>query len=274
MSYAIENEFGHLVPVELGQDVSNLLGITKYVPPIPVHMAGEVANMFGYTIGYDFERLESVPTLFEHDEPIIATEKLHGTFCAIIWHPGLNHPEMFGSTGDIVVHSKGLGAQGLAFKNNEANNGNIYVKTLRKLLDLGLEDSFKSIDIKADRYAILGEIYGKGVQDLHYGTSEPQFRMFDMIVGDHYHPQDEMGFHYALVPIVNSVPILYKGPFDSSVLEKYRDGKTMLGEGNIREGIVVKGDSPGLVHMKDRKIAKMISPNYLLRKSTEATEYN
>lgn len=274
MSYMIENELNELVQVELGQDVSDLLGITKYVPPIPVHMAGEVANLFGYTIKYDFERLETVPTLFEPDEPIVATEKLHGTFCAIIYCPGLNHPEMFGSTGDIIVHSKGLGAQGLVFKNNSANDGNIYVKTLRRLLDQGLESCFKSIDIKADRYAILGEIYGKGVQDLHYNTSEPQFRMFDLVIGEHYHPQDFFGFHYALTPIVNSVPVLYEGPFDLSILEKYRDGKTSLGDGNIREGLVIRSNTGSLVSMSDRKIAKMISPNYLLRKSKEATEYN
>lgn len=44
--------------VSLGQDVSAILGITKYDPPIPVAMQGQVANVHGSTLGYDFDRWE------------------------------------------------------------------------------------------------------------------------------------------------------------------------------------------------------------------------
>lgn len=267
-------DMDNLHQVELGDDVSKLLGITKYEPPIPVHMAGEVANLHGHTIKYDFERLETIPDIFVPGEQVYATEKLHGTFVAIVYVPGLNHPEMFGETGDIIVHSKGLGAQGLAFKNNAANDGNLYVKTLRSLLDAGLEQAFRTIDIKATRYAILGEIYGRGVQDLHYGTSKPEFRVFDMLVGDEYLTQDEIGFHYAIDPLVKTAPILYNGSFNLEELEKIRDGKTTVGGDNIREGIVVRSKDSTKHVMHGRRIAKLISPGYLLRKSKEATEYN
>jgi len=40
------------------QDVSELLGIMKWEPPIPAHMAGEVIGMSDYLIKYDFERIE------------------------------------------------------------------------------------------------------------------------------------------------------------------------------------------------------------------------
>lgn len=45
------------VGVNLGDDVSNLLGITKYEPPIPQAMAGQVSNLFGKTLKYDFENI-------------------------------------------------------------------------------------------------------------------------------------------------------------------------------------------------------------------------
>jgi len=64
--------------VELGQDVAELLGITKYSPPIPVGMSGEVANMFGHTVKFDFDRWEQNTELFDPGEPVVATEKLHG----------------------------------------------------------------------------------------------------------------------------------------------------------------------------------------------------
>jgi RNA ligase (TIGR02306 family) len=259
-----------------GHNVSADLGITKYEPPIPVHMAGEVANMFDHTVRYDFERIEAVPDMFEPGEMVIATEKLHGTFVSIIWEPELNHPEMFGETGSIIVHSKGLGGQGLAFKNNTANDGNLYVKTLRRLLNEGLEDRLRILaaNYAGKRYAILGEIYGKGVQDLAYGTKEPEFRMFDVMVDDMFLPQDELGFDHALHGIPFA-PVLYNGPFDVDALTAVRDGNTTVGGDNIREGIVVRAAGMNRHPLHGRRIAKMISPDYLLRKvkGGEATEY-
>lgn len=270
---------------EVGEDAAEHLGITKWSPPIPVHMAGEVANLFGHTVKYDFERLESVPDIFEPGETVVATEKLHGTFVAFGYIPGLVHPEMFGTTGCIIVHSKGLGAQGLAFKNNEANAGNLYVKTLRALLDeQDLEARLAEVSRMNNNRPvfIMGEIFGRGVQDLHYGTSKPEFRIFEIRVGDDYLPRDQFGFghldsqtrHGGTLGL-DAVPVLYYGPFDVAALEKVRDGKTMVGGENIREGIVVRSSPEGYHQIHGRKIAKMISPDYLTRKvkNGEATEY-
>jgi len=263
--------------VRSGDDASSFLGITKYSPPIPTAMAGEVANMFGHTVKYDFDRWEQNTELFESGEPVIATEKLHGTFVSIVYVPGLNHPEMFGSTGDILVHSKGLGSQGLAFKNNEANANNVYVCTLKALLAAGLEERFKMLAssvVVNRRVAIMGEIYGRGIQDLHYGTDKPEFRMFDLLIDDQWQPRDEVGFANEFLDIIKPVPMVYNGPFDVAELEKVRDGKTMLGGTNIREGIVIRKMHDQTHPVHGRKICKMISPDYLLRKSKDATEYN
>ena len=85
---------------------------------------------------------------------------VHNTFCAIVFEPGLNHPEMFGEHGEIIVHSKGLGSQGLAFKNNTANDGNLYGRTLRALLDAGFEDQLKELQdlTQFKKIALVGEI--------------------------------------------------------------------------------------------------------------------
>jgi len=271
--------------VSLGQDASDILGITKYEPPIPVNMAGEVANLSSHTVKYDFERLENVPDMFAPGEQVVATEKLHGTFCAIGYVPDLNHPEMFGANGDIIVHSKGLGGQGLAFKNNEANAGNLYVRTLRNLLanhDLEARLAEVSRLGGGQPVYVMGEIFGRGVQDLHYGTKEPEFRVFEIRIGHDYLPRDQFGFghldsqtRYGGTLGLDAVPILYHGPFDVAALEKVRDGRTMLGGENIREGIVVRSLVEGRHDMHGRKVAKMISPDYLLRKvkGGEATEY-
>jgi RNA ligase (TIGR02306 family) len=177
----------------------------------------------------------------------------------------LDHEELFGKNRNTFVHSKGLGEKGLCFKNNEANNNNLYVSTLRKLLANGLEDRILENIGDATNFTIRGEVYGKGVQDLHYGTKGPEFAVYDVAIdGISLTPSAlaEMTEKLALT----SVPVLYIGKFDVDELTKYRDDKTALGGANIREGLVVRS--------KDgTKIAKMISPNYLLRKG-EVTEFN
>ncbi len=270
--------------VELGENVAEVLGITKWEPPVPVHMAGEVASLGDVTVRYDFERLESVPDMFEPGELVVATEKLHGTFVAMGLVPGLDHPEMFGSNGEVIVHSKGLGAQGLAFKNNEANAGNLYVRTLRNLLaNHDLEAKLREVSNAHGGCPVfvMGEIFGRGVQDLHYGTKEPEFRMFEIKIGHKYAPRTVDGFgglSYGNANVDRTlglpvVPILYQGVFDMAELERVRDGRTELGGDNIREGIVVRSLVEAHHSLHGRKVAKLISPDYLLRKSKEATEY-
>jgi RNA ligase (TIGR02306 family) len=268
------NDNGHARVFEGDDDAASFLGVIKYEPPIPLSMAGQCANMTGHTIKYDFERLESVPDLFEDGEDVVATEKLHGSFCAIIFEPGLSHPEMFGQNGEIIVHSKGLGGGGLAFKNVTENSGNLYVQTVRKLLEGEFELNLAATSkiMGGDRVVICGEIFGTGVQDLTYGTAKPTFRVFDIMVGRAWLGWDAMT-EVATGLGLETVPLAYRGPFDKPALEAVRDGRTMLSGTNIREGVVVKSLTEDNHKYHGRKIAKMISPDYLLRKSKNATEY-
>lgn len=266
-----------------GMDAAAHLGITKWEPTIPAAMAGEVTNMADHLINYDFERWEKTPDLFEPGEQVTATEKLHGTNMCITWVPDLTHEEMFGTLGNIMVSSKGLGAQGLVFKNNPANTGNLYVRTLRDLLSNDFENQLHTlVDVLTERQQLTittalavrvwGEVFGQGVQDLHYGTTRPQFAVFDIKIGERWLTDAELATACAHLH-VSKVPLAYKGPFDQAALEAVRDGKTMLGGANIREGIVVRSENllPHPVH--GSRIAKMISPDYLVRKAKNATEF-
>lgn len=280
-SLYITDGAGDSVKVFAGEDVSKWLDITKYEPPIPTNMAGEVANLSDHTVKYDFERYESVPDIFAATDTVVATEKLHGTFCAIVFVPNLHHAEMFGTKNEIIVHSKGLGAQGLAFKNNEANANNLYVRTLRGLLEKNdLEMILRNISEHNENctVAVLGEIYGKGVQDLAYNTTTPEFRIFDIRIGRKWFPEllhmSKMGVDLYGIRNLPMVPELYRGPWDLAALQAVRDGKTTIGQQHIREGIVVRTMVDSDHPMHGRKICKMISPDYLLRKSKDATEYN
>lgn len=202
----------------------------------------------------------------------MATEKLHGTNCQIGYVPGLNHDELFYG-GDIYVGSKGLSAKGLVMKNNEANAGNLYVRTLQALLDDGLGDKVKAASEARGGVPIriFGEVYGKGVQDLAYGLAAPAFAVFDIKVGDEFIPYDDRVALAAELGL-NVVPTLYEGPYDLDALIVHRDGKDTISGTNVREGIVIVARDGGRNPMHGRKIGKWVSPAYLERKG--GTEFN
>jgi RNA ligase (TIGR02306 family) len=258
---AVTNEIQEILVSE-GDDVSEFLGITKYEPPIPVHMAGEVFSC-AEAIKFDFESIQKIPDMFEETDIVEVTEKLHGTCCQIGYVPGLNHPDAFGEDKCIYVISKGLGSQGLSFKNNEANKNNVYVRALNKLLSEGLEEKLRNLTFGIHTVRLFGEVVGKGIQDLDYGLNETKFFAFDLKIGnDWISPNLKLD--------VGTVPILYYGPFNKTEIEKLRDGKDTLSNSHIREGVVIRAfGKDNAFH--GRKIAKWVSPDYLLRKN--ATEY-
>lgn len=286
----IENEM-------LGLDVAELLGIVKWEPPIPVSMAGEVCNIYGKTLRYDVDNLKKYPHILEEGEEVVMTEKLHGTFCGIGYWPGLNKKDLF-EGGDVFTFSKGLGAQGLVFKDNENNKNNLYVKNLMDLLDgvgvsiIGaIKRWFKYGSTATDNpikefrkgkpmpVYILAEIFGKGIQDLAYGRDADDLRVFDVFIGEpstgRYLDYDEKVFFCEEIIDVAMVPVLYHGPYSKEIADEYCEGMTEIqgGKGScIREGIVI---TPAFEARHDeigRVILKHVSEKYLLRRN--ATEYN
>ena len=263
----------YYLTVAEGDDVGSELGIEKWNPPVPVHMAGEVCNISGHPMKYDFDNFESAIDIFDGVVEVVATEKLHGTFCAIGLVPGLNHGELFGN-GDIFVGSKGMSAQGLVFKDNPANDGNLYVKALRALLDNGFADRLRTLSAQHGNAPVhvFAEILGKGVQDLAYGFDKPVLRAFDIAVGREFLSYDKF-MTVAVALGLETVPEVYLGPFDVDALRRHRDGKTTYGGVNIREGIVVRSTTEMRHPYHGRTIAKLVSPDYRLRKNKDATEY-
>jgi len=69
--------------VGVGDDVTDLLEVVKYEPPIPIAMQGEVRPTFGATPHYDIENIKKYPDEFQDGEPVVVTEKLHGSWCCL-----------------------------------------------------------------------------------------------------------------------------------------------------------------------------------------------
>jgi RNA ligase (TIGR02306 family) len=251
-----------------GDDIAAKLGITKYAPPVPVFMAGEVCNQRGNTLKYDIENIQRYPSVLHDSEEVTYTEKIHGTFCGLTYAFNVCNNELYGTNG--FAFSKGLGADGLVFKHNEKNANNVYHRMLIKYYE-----SIKAMALmERAPVFVLGEIYGRGIQDLAYGAQEPEFRAFDIYIGrpgyGRYLNYEE--FVSKCKGHFESVPSLYRGPYSKETELKFRSGQDAVAGTNLREGIVIKPVVERSDPILGRVILKSVSPEYLLRKGN-TTEY-
>ncbi|MCV9964367.1 RNA ligase (ATP) [Pararhizobium sp. BT-229] len=272
----VEGESGR-ISARVGDDLSEFLGITKWIPAIPEELLGEVfAPGRELTVDFDIEDVKAFPDAMIEGEEVEYTEKMHGVFTAVTILPVDDAKSSdiaefgFGSDRNMLLYSKGLGVQGLAFKDCDGNAKSVYVRATAGLRDR-LQELGSSI---TEPLTIMGETFGPGVQDLHYGK-ELGFRMFGACSGyrgglDHYGPEKRA--ELAAVLGVEQVHCFYRGPFSWETLAEHTDGKTATGAGHIREGVVV---TPVVQrdHIRlGRVIAKSVSEKYLLRKG--GTEFS
>jgi RNA ligase (TIGR02306 family) len=255
-----------------GDDVAWALNIKKYEPVVPENMRGSITGEYiNYTMKYDFDSIQKNPGLFDETDTVHVTEKLHGTLMCVGFIPELNDENLFGKDKNIFVSSKGIMKQGFVLKNLKDNSGNLYVNALNDLLSKGLEEKLKSIISVDQSIHLFFEVFGSGVQDLTYGQNNKTYRLFDIAFNKQY--LDSAKFmEYAKLLELETVPILYHGPFLKDKMVELRDGLDTISNSHIREGIVIKDYFGGYHPKHGRKIAKFVSPDYLLRKN--GTEFN
>jgi RNA ligase (TIGR02306 family) len=175
-----------------------------------------------------------------------------------------------------VIASKGLSEQNFSFIDCPENDGNLYVQMVKEYdLFNKIFESYGEQLSEGLPVFFLGEIYGEGVQDLHYGCKrKKELRIFDIKVGDYF--TTPVGRKYILEHLnIPSVPSLYNGPYSRELIDVLCDGITSINDqSNLLEGVVIRpqierrDDMSGL----GRVMLKHISEKYLTRKN--GTEYN
>ncbi|MFI9613952.1 RNA ligase (ATP) [Streptomyces sp. NPDC052023] len=247
-----------------GTDFAQRLGITKWVPPIPPTMSGDVESAPDLLPWVDIENVQRHPDIFTPGEPVVLTEKLHGSACLVTYVAGEDR---------VFVSSKGFGSKSLALKEDPRN---LYWRAVR---GHGVAEAAARLAgrLGARRVGIFGEVYGAGVQDLSYGADgrrdtlgyaafdvsaeiDGQVRWLDaeQLLGDE-------------LPLV---PRLFSGPYDvARVLELASGRETVSGRRlHLREGVVIRPAAERYSPVTGgRAIAKAVSPAYLTRKG--GTEY-
>lgn len=293
--------YGFLVPndtgAELDADLAEHYGIEKYEPPPPPvgmsagQMRSEHPLFHRYT---DIQNLRNHRDRFCYGEPVVVTEKIHGTNSRVGWvrRIGIEYDEDGRNSGD------GIHFRGWRDRNFELVVGTH--KTQRDPEDCGLyglplelhhdllgrvfewivdADPGDEPQEQINSVIFFGEIYGAGVQDLHYGAKQEKgYRVFDISVNGEYLPWSTLEFlakQYGL-PLV---PTLTRGVFDFEQLVEEAQGDTTFEDSHIREGVVVRPWQRELKWGKGSKdpnpkrmIFKLISDAYLLRKG--GSEYH
>ncbi len=240
---------------EIGRDVAEHYGITKFIPPIKVS-AGDAAphdeRFPGYT---EVENLRNFPEIFTPGEPVVATEKLHGTN----QRTGLIDGEWM------------AGSRELRRQPTTTPESNLYwfpstLPEVRALLE--------SLATQGHRRIILfGEVFGSKVQNLSYGhEGKLGFAAFDLYIDGHYVGVERFEEAARRTPRPRTVPLqdaLTAAPVRhrQKPSKPLSTGNTTVGTAaHIREGVVVKP----LVERTDPKIGRVIlkylNDDYLLKK--------
>lgn len=156
---------------EAGTDLSGELGVTKWVPEIPLPMSGELVPAPDLLRWIEIENAKRYPDVFAPGEPVVATEKIHGTACLFTF---------IAESGEGLVSSKGQGAKNLALTFSEDN------LCWEAVSAHGVPEAARKVAERfgADRVAVFGEVFGSGVQDLAYGetgrSDRPGYVVFDI----------------------------------------------------------------------------------------------
>ncbi len=228
-----------------GQDVTEALGITKYDPPIPISMAGQVRpEHAGFRRYTDIENWKNFPDLFRPGEEVIVTEKVHGT-------------NFRAAKLDGELH---VGSHRLSLVEDPAN---LYWRAAGLL---ALTERLEEGEL------LYAEVFGHGVQDLAYGRKPGQIAVviFDVVRDGRY-----LGYAAFAGRLARSgwqdlaAPVIHRGPWTPDIL-KLAEGESVLCPGQVREGVVIRPAEERFDPRAGRVVLKVLNDDYLLRQ--DATE--
>jgi hypothetical protein len=228
-----------MIELVVGNDVTEVLGIVKYEPPIPAELAGKVKGLFpSFIRKTDEERIQNLSDQYDElkKHTYYVTEKLDGSSATFYYKDGVF----------------GVCSRNLELLETE---GNTFWKVAR---ELDLENKLKDYGVNI---SVQGELIGEGIQGNPYkikGQTVRFFNLFDIDLQE-YHSlptfqktMNELGLE--TIPILD---VRFTLPESIDELLKYADSKSVLNPNFDREGVVIRS--------LDRKISfKVISNKFLL----------
>lgn len=253
--------YNSIIPagVEIGRDVTALYGAHKYVAPVRVGAGDSASDLLAFHKYTSIENVQRYPTAFADSQPVIITEKIHGTNCRLGLVRDNNGEFIFCAGSHKVRRQEG---QGLYWEFMDEN--------MMNMLSF-LSDSYDSDEESCCHdVVVFGEIFGPGIQDMQYGRPGHDFRVFDISVDglylDYWNMISVCDTHGLLV-----VPQLSAGDFSLELVKVHTYGPStfdgITDKFKDREGCVIR---PVVEAHSDilggRLVLKSVSADYLDRK--------
>ena len=226
----------------IGMDVTDILGVEKYEPPIPAELSGKVKGAFpSFLIKTDEERIQTLPDIpiKYNNKGFIATEKLDGSSCSFYWRNGE------------------FGVCGRNWEYSEDSKNSMWKFARQNKIEEKMGGLKRNL-------ALQGEIIGEGIQKNKYKIKGQTVRFFNIFDIDKYEylSYEEM---LDVLDVLNleSVPIIetYIMPDSIDEILEYAVGKSVLNSQAEREGIVFVRYEPNEL---GRVSFKAISNKFLL----------
>lgn len=259
-----------------GDDLTSLLGITKYEPP------EELPNVYGkcnkikkkyinsnfkkYT---DIENIKNHPKVFNEEDVVHISCKLHGTSFRASWAKNEANTvwkkikKFFGFFDEYewLVGSRNVQ---LTYKNKNKYfyDSNVYTKTATQY---NLKDKLQMGE------TVYGEIVGHSIQSGYtYGCKpgETKFYAYDIMKDGKYLDYKEFK-HICQSRDIPIVPELYIGTYSQEIVTECTNGPSVIAPEDqpIREGCVIKSTKEEISPFVGRKVLKSINSEYLLLKN-------
>jgi len=213
-----------IIEFEEGSDVSEILGITKYEPPIPAELSGKVKGLFpSFIRKTDEERVQNLSKEYEgyKKEKFYVTEKLDGSSATFYYKDGVF----------------GVCSRNLELLETDDNTFWKFAK------QSDLENKLAKLN---RNICLQGEIIGEGIQGNPYKIKGQTVKFF---TGFDIDKQDRIFFLEFVVLLQNLsldyVPVLnqeygFELPDTIEDLLKYAEGKSALNPNTEREGVVIR----------------------------------
>lgn len=254
--FSIETCFpcAETLPLQEGMDVTEILGVTKYEPPLSPQLSGEAKGFFpSFITKTDATRIQAVPKVLKrhNGKAFYASEKLDGSSMSCFLNEGVF----------------GVCSRNLELKDTE---GNTFWKVAKRD---ALEEKlrlFTSSNYFGPNLAIQGELIGPGIQKNKYNLKDWEFRAFriyDISRGTYLSYVNFIiscnTLNIKTVPIIEQDFILTDVTVDGLV--QMSIGTSVLNPSVQREGLVFRSMVEGRDEELGQLTFKVINLEFLLK---------
>jgi RNA ligase (TIGR02306 family) len=222
-----------------GDDVTEILNITKYEPPIPAELSGKVKGLFpSFIIKTDEDRVQNLASTYPFDKNLrfYFTEKLDGSPATF-----------YMKDGEFGVCSRNLELL--------ETQENTFWKVAR---NMNIEEKLKSV---GKNICIQGELIGEGIQGNPYKMKGQTVKFFNAFDIDEYRRLTLDEFISLMEKLsLETAPILEKNvslPETIDELLLMSEGSSSLNSNTEREGLVIRSHNMSISF-------KVISNKFLL----------